>query len=74
MAWLAVAQARGQGVNFLLSILALVWWWLISGLTLQAALWACVSHAASLRPPISPGKSWEGVWGGMLATVVKAIV
>ena len=73
LAWLAVTQARGQGVNFLLSILALVWVADIGAYFAGRALGLRFTRG-KLAPTISPGKSWEGVWGGMLATVVLAIV
>lgn len=73
LAWLAVAQARGQGVNFLLSILALVWVADIGAYFAGRALGLRFTRG-KLAPTISPGKSWEGVWGGMLATVVLSIV
>ena len=73
LAWLAVAQSRGQGVNFLLSILALVWVADIGAYFAGRALGLRFTRG-KLAPTISPGKSWEGVWGGMLATVVLAIV
>lgn len=71
MAWLAVAQARVVGVNFLLSVLSLVW---------AADIFAYFAGRAfglrftrnKLAPSISPGKSWEGVWGGMLGVLVLA--
>ncbi len=71
LAWLAVAQARVIGVNFLLSILVLVW---------VADIFAYFSGRAfggrfsreKLAPSISPGKSWEGVWGGMLGVGILA--
>jgi len=71
-AWLAVAQARWIGVNFLLSILVLVW---------VADIFAYFAGRAfglkftkgKLAPTISPGKSWEGVWGGMAGVLVLAI-
>jgi phosphatidate cytidylyltransferase len=72
LTWLAVAQAREIGVNFLLSILVLVW---------VADIFAYFAGRAfglkftkrKLAPGISPGKSWEGVWGGMLGVVVLAV-
>jgi phosphatidate cytidylyltransferase len=72
VAWLAVAQARTLGVNFLLSVLVLVW---------VADIFAYFAGRAfglkftkrKLAPAISPGKSWEGVWGGMLGCIVLAI-
>ena len=72
LAWLAMAQARVIGVNFLLSILVLVW---------VADIFAYFAGRAfggkftqrGLAPLISPKKSWEGVWGGMAGVVVLAI-
>ena len=71
-AWLAVAQARTIGVNFLLSVLVLVW---------VADIFAYFAGRAfglkftrrKLAPAISPGKSWEGVWGGMAGVLVLAV-
>lgn len=72
-AWLAVAQAKVIGVNFLLSVLVLVW---------VADIFAYFAGRAfglrftrnKLAPSISPGKSWEGVWGGLAGVVVLAWV
>jgi phosphatidate cytidylyltransferase len=72
LAWLAMAQARVVGVNFLLSILVLVW---------VADVFAYFAGRAfggrftqrKLAPVISPKKSWEGVWGGMVGVVVLAV-
>ena len=72
LAWLAVAQARVIGVNFLLSVLVLVW---------VADIFAYFAGRAfglkftrnKLAPAISPGKSWEGVWGGMAGVLVLAL-
>jgi len=71
LAWLAVAQARVIGINFLLSVLVLVW---------VADIFAYVAGRSfglkftksKLAPTISPGKSWEGVWGGMAGVLVLA--
>ena len=69
VAWLAVAQARFLGVNFLLSILVLVWvadvFAYFAGRTFGLKF-----TSNKLAPAISPGKSWEGVWGGMLGVLV----
>jgi phosphatidate cytidylyltransferase len=71
LAWLAVVQARHLGVNFLLSVLVLVW---------VADIFAYFAGRAfglrftknKLAPSISPGKSWEGVWGALAGVVVLA--
>ncbi len=67
LTWLAMYQAKVMGVNFLLSVLFLVW---------MADIAAYFSGRAfgrrKLAPAISPGKSWEGVWGGMLGVMLMA--
>jgi phosphatidate cytidylyltransferase len=67
-AWLAAAQARAIGINFLLSVLVLVW---VADIGAYAAGRAFGKR--KLAPAISPGKSWEGVWGGMVGVMVLAI-
>lgn len=68
LAWLAMARARAIGVNFLLSILCLVW---AADICAYFAGRALGRH--KLAPAISPGKSWEGVWGGMAGVLVLAL-
>jgi phosphatidate cytidylyltransferase len=72
LAWLAVAQARVIGINFLLSILLLVWvadiFAYFAGRTFGGRF-----IKQKLAASISPGKSWEGVWGGMAGVVVLAL-
>jgi phosphatidate cytidylyltransferase len=69
LAWLAIAQARVIGINFLLSVLLLVWvadiFAYFAGRTFGGRF-----SKSKLAPSISPGKSWEGVWGGMAGVVV----
>ncbi len=72
LAWLAVAQARVIGINFLLSILLLVWVADIFAYFSGRAFGGRFSRS-KLAPSISPGKSWEGVWGGMLGVVALAL-
>jgi phosphatidate cytidylyltransferase len=72
LTWLAAAKARVVGINFLLSAMALVW---------AADIFAYFSGKAfggkimpgRLAPSISPGKSWEGVWGGTAAVLLLAL-
>lgn len=71
LAWVAVARARTIGINFLLSVLVLVWVADIGAYFAGRALGGKFSRVR-LAPTISPGKSWEGVWGGMLGVVVLA--
>jgi phosphatidate cytidylyltransferase len=66
LAWLAVVQARMVGVNFLLSVLALVWAADIAAYFAGRAFGLRFTRN-KLAPSISPGKSWEGVWGGVAA-------
>jgi phosphatidate cytidylyltransferase len=73
MAWLALAQARVLGVNFLLSVMALVWTADIFAYFAGRA-WGGRFTRGKLAPSISPGKSWEGVWGGMAGVLVLALV
>ncbi len=74
MAWLAMAQARRIGVNFLLSVLVLVWAADIFAYFAGRALGGKLTGGRKLAPAISPGKSWEGVWGGMLGVLLVAAV
>ncbi|OUM01116.1 phosphatidate cytidylyltransferase [Variovorax sp. JS1663] len=72
VAWLAAVQARMVGINFLLSILVLVWVADVFAYFAGRAFGLRFTHG-KLAPSISPGKSWEGVWGGMLGVVVLAV-
>ena len=66
-AWLALANAKAIGLNFILSIFFLVW---------SADVFAYFGGRAlgkrKLAPAISPGKSWEGVWSGMAGALLVA--
>ena len=73
LAWLAVAQARVLGINFLLSVLLLVWVADIAAYAAGRALGGKFTQN-KLAPAISPGKSWEGVWGGMAGVVVLSLL
>jgi phosphatidate cytidylyltransferase len=69
--WLAVVQSRLLGVNYLLSVLALVAAADIAAYFAGRAFggkWV----ARRLAPSISPNKSWEGVFGGMLGVIALA--
>lgn len=72
LAWLAVAQARVMGIQFLLSVLLLVWVADIFAYAAGRALGGRFTKS-KLAPAISPGKSWEGVWGGMAGVVLLAV-
>ena len=73
LAWLAIAQARVMGIEFLLSVLVLVWAADIFAYFSGRALGGRFS-TGKLAPSISPGKSWEGVWGGMAGVVAISLV
>lgn len=73
VAWLAAVQARMVGVNFLLSILLLVWMADICAYFAGRAFGLKFTRN-KLAPAISPGKSWEGVWGGVIGVVVLAVL
>lgn len=72
LAWLAISQARVIGIQFLLSVLLLVWvadiFAYFAGRTFGGRF-----SKSKLAPSISPGKSWEGVWGGMAGVVVLSL-
>jgi phosphatidate cytidylyltransferase len=71
--WLAVGQAKVIGYNFLLSVLALVWAADIAAYFAGRA-WGGRWSRSKLAASISPGKSWEGVWGGMVGVILLALV
>jgi phosphatidate cytidylyltransferase len=72
-AWLAVAQARAVGVNYLFSVLVLVWVADISAYFAGRALGGRFVQR-KLAPSISPGKTWEGVAGAVLGVLLTAYV
>ena len=66
-AWLALAAAREIGVNFTLSVLCLVW-----AADIAAYFGGRAFGKKKLAPSISPGKSWAGVWSGMVGALALA--
>jgi phosphatidate cytidylyltransferase len=66
-AWLALAAAKSIGINFILSVFCLVW-----AADIAAYFGGKAFGKRKLAPAISPGKSWEGVWSGMLGALVLA--
>jgi len=69
LAWLALSRARAIGINFLLSVLCLVW-----AADIAAYFGGRALGRRKLAPAISPGKSWEGVWSGMGGVLVLALL
>ena len=69
MGWLALAQARVVSINFVLSVLCIVW---MADIGAYAAGRAFGKH--KLAPSISPGKSWEGVYGGLIGVMLLAVI
>lgn len=68
-AWLALVQADGQGKLFLLSVCLLVWM-----ADTAAYFFGRAFGRRKLAPRISPGKTWEGVVGALIANLVLALV
>jgi phosphatidate cytidylyltransferase len=69
LGWLALASAKTIGVNFLLSVLCLVW-----AADIAAYFGGKAFGRRKLAPSISPGKSWEGVWSGMVGVLVLGTI
>ncbi|MFO0106712.1 MAG: phosphatidate cytidylyltransferase [Burkholderiales bacterium] len=72
LAWLALAQAHQRGVNFLLSVLVLVWAADIFAYFFGRSLgghW----FRLKLAPSISPGKTWEGAIGGAFGVLLVSV-
>ena len=67
-AWLAMSHARGIGINFILSVFSLVWM-----ADIAAYFGGRRFGKRKLAPSISPGKSWEGVYSGMVGVFVLAL-
>jgi phosphatidate cytidylyltransferase len=66
-AWLAMVHARLVGLDFLLSVLLLVWMADIAAYFGGKAL-----GRRKLAPAISPGKTWEGAISGLLGVFLLA--
>ncbi|MFZ9468465.1 MAG: phosphatidate cytidylyltransferase [Limnohabitans sp.] len=69
MTWLAVFQAKIIGINFLLSLLTLVW---MADIAAYFAGRALGRH--KLAVAISPGKTWEGALGGLVGVLLMAFL
>ncbi|WP_300655561.1 phosphatidate cytidylyltransferase [Hydrogenophaga sp.] len=68
-AWLAMVQARLVGLEFLLSVLLLVW---VADIAAYAG--GKTFGRRKLAPSISPGKSWEGAVSGFMGVFVLAAI
>lgn len=73
LTWLALVQARYLGVNFLLSVMALVWMADIAAY-FAGRTWGGRLVRRKLALTISPGKSWEGVMGAVLGVCLLALL
>jgi len=73
MSWLALIQAHRLGVNFLLSVLVLVWAADVVAYFAGRA-WGGRFFSVRLAPAISPGKTWEGALGGFAGVVLIAVL
>ncbi len=69
VAWLALVNAKAIGLNFILSVFSLVW-----AADIAAYFGGRAFGKRKLALAISPGKSWEGVWSGMLGAVGVALL
>jgi len=67
--WIAVVQLQARSPWLLLALMAVVW---IADTAAYFVGRALGKH--KLAPSISPGKTWEGVYGGLIATAVYALV
>ena len=70
-AWLALVQARLAGIDFLLSLLLLVWVADVAAYFAGRAMGGRFFRQ-KLAPSISPGKTWEGVAGAVLGVLCMA--
>lgn len=67
VAWHSFVSARQIGINYLISVLSIVW---LSDVA--AYVGGKIFGKRKLAPSISPGKSWEGVFTGMVVVVLVA--
>ena len=66
--WVAVVQIRARSPGLLLALMAIVW------IADTAAYFSGRAFGKrKLAPTISPGKTWEGVYGALLATGLYAL-
>ena len=66
--WVAVVQLQARSPALLLALMAIVW------IADSAAYFAGRRFGKrKLAPSISPGKTWEGVYGGLIAVAIYAV-
>jgi phosphatidate cytidylyltransferase len=65
VAWMALVSAQARSLAFLLSVLCLVW-----VADVAAYFGGRAWGRRKLAPSISPGKSWEGVWSGVVGVLL----
>ena len=66
--WVAVVQLQARSPALLLALMAIVW------IADSAAYFAGRRFGKrKLAPAISPGKTWEGVYGGLIAVAIYAL-
>lgn len=68
VAWLGIVNARAFGLNFLLSVLCLVWM-----ADIAAYFGGHRFGRRKLAPHISPGKTWEGAISGLVGVCGLAL-
>jgi phosphatidate cytidylyltransferase len=68
-AWIALVQVHRISAAALLVAMAIVWVADIGAYFVGRAV-----GKRKLAPKISPGKSWEGVWGGLFLVVVVGLI
>ena len=69
LAWWALVSAKAVGLNFLLSVLTLVW-----AADIAAYFGGRAWGQRKLAPHISPGKTWAGAWSGVAAVCLLGLV
>ncbi len=67
--WAAIANARVAGLNFVLSVMCIVW-----AADIAAYFGGRAFGRRKLAPTISPGKTWEGAAAGFAGVALVAIV
>ncbi len=69
IALMALHETDGLGPYFVLFLLVLIWL-ADTAAYFSGRRWG----SAKLAPRVSPGKTWEGLWGAMLAAMLYALV